>query len=69
MLALSAFAAGLLFGLGLIVSHMADPSKVLGFLDLAGRWDPSLAFVMGGAVAIDLAARKPVVSSRTSASF
>lgn len=52
MLALSAFAAGLLFGLGLIVSHMADPSKVLGFLDLAGRWDPSLAFVMGGAVAI-----------------
>jgi hypothetical protein len=52
MLALSAFAAGLLFGLGLIVSHMADPEKVLGFLDLAGRWDPSLAFVMGGAVAI-----------------
>ncbi|MGG1945370.1 YeeE/YedE family protein [Trinickia sp. NRRL B-1857] len=52
MLALSAFAAGLLFGLGLIVSRMADPEKVLGFLDLAGRWDPSLAFVMGGAVAI-----------------
>ncbi|MGN6653046.1 DUF6691 family protein [Trinickia sp.] len=49
---LSAFAAGLLFGLGLIVSHMADPAKVLGFLDLAGRWDPSLAFVMGGAVAV-----------------
>lgn len=52
MFALSAFAAGLLFGLGLIVSHMANPSKVLGFLDLAGRWDPSLAFVMGGAVAV-----------------
>ncbi len=52
MLALSGFAAGLLFGLGLIVSHMANPEKVLGFLDLAGRWDPSLAFVMGGAVAI-----------------
>ncbi|PMS14878.1 hypothetical protein C0Z18_29405 [Trinickia dabaoshanensis] len=52
MLALSALAAGLLFGLGLIVSHMADPAKVLGFLDLTGRWDPSLAFVMGGAVAI-----------------
>lgn len=52
MLPLSAFAAGLLFGLGLIVSHMANPAKVLGFLDLAGRWDPSLAFVMGGAIAI-----------------
>ena len=52
MLALSALAAGLMFGLGLIVSDMADPGKVLGFLDLAGRWDPSLAFVMGGAVTI-----------------
>lgn len=52
MLALSAFAAGLLFGLGLIVSQMANPEKVLGFLDLAGRWDPSLAFVMGGAVVV-----------------
>ncbi|HVW51795.1 MAG TPA: YeeE/YedE family protein [Trinickia sp.] len=52
MLALSGFAAGLLFGLGLIVSNMVNPEKVLGFLDLAGRWDPSLAFVMGGAVAI-----------------
>lgn len=52
MLALSALAAGLIFGLGLIFSDMADPGKVLGFLDLAGRWDPSLAFVMGGAVAI-----------------
>jgi hypothetical protein len=52
MLALSALAAGLLFGFGLIVSHMADPEKVLGFLDVAGPWDPSLAFVMGGAVGI-----------------
>ncbi|MGN6317275.1 DUF6691 family protein [Trinickia sp.] len=52
MLAFSALVAGLMFGLGLIVSDMADPAKVLGFLDLAGRWDPSLAFVMGGAVAI-----------------
>lgn len=49
---ISALLAGLLFGLGLIVSGMSDPSKVLGFLDLAGKWDPSLAFVMGGAVAI-----------------
>ena len=46
----SALLAGLLFGLGLIVSGMADPAKVLGFLDLAGAWDPSLAFVMAGAV-------------------
>lgn len=44
--------AGLVFGLGLIVSGMANPAKVLGFLDLAGRWDPSLAFVMAGAIAV-----------------
>ena len=44
--------AGLVFGLGLIVSGMANPAKVLGFLDLAGSWDPSLAFVMAGAVAV-----------------
>ena len=44
--------AGLVFGLGLIVSGMANPAKVLGFLDLAGIWDPSLALVMGGAIAI-----------------
>ncbi|WAX93423.1 YeeE/YedE family protein [Aminobacter sp. NyZ550] len=43
-------ALGLLFGIGLIVSGMSDPAKVLDFLDLAGTWDPSLAFVMGGAV-------------------
>jgi uncharacterized membrane protein YedE/YeeE len=46
------FAAGLIFGIGLVVSGMADPSKVLNFLDLAGQWDPSLALVMGGAVAV-----------------
>lgn len=46
--------AGLLFGLGLLVSGMADPHKVLGFLDLAGAWDPSLALVMGGAIAVAL---------------
>src|SRR5687767_67313 len=44
--------AGAVFGLGLIVSGMADPAKVLGFLDLAGAWDPSLAFVMGGAILV-----------------
>jgi len=53
---LAALSAGLLFGLGLIVSGMADPAKVLGFLDLAGQWDPSLALVMGGAIAIGLPA-------------
>ncbi|MCS3507827.1 MAG: DUF6691 family protein [Achromobacter spanius] len=52
MTALIAFVSGLVFGLGLIVSGMANPAKVLGFLDLAGPWDPSLAFVMGGAVLI-----------------
>ena len=43
---------GLLFGIGLVVSGMSDPAKVLNFLDLAGTWDPSLAFVMGGAVIV-----------------
>ena len=47
---------GLIFGLGLIISGMADPAKVLGFLDLAGRWDPSLALVMAGAIALGLVA-------------
>ena len=46
---LMGFLSGLVFGLGLIGSGMADPAKVLNFLDLAGTWDPSLAFVMGGA--------------------
>ena len=46
--------AGILFGLGLLVSGMANPAKVLNFLDLAGTWDPSLAFVMAGAIAVAL---------------
>ncbi|WP_313067488.1 DUF6691 family protein, partial [Achromobacter animicus] len=50
MAALYAFAAGLVFGLGLLISGLADPARVLGFLDLAGLWNPTLAFVMGGAV-------------------
>ncbi len=49
---LSAFGAGLVFGIGLLISGMANPEKVLGFLDLAGAWDPSLAFVMGGAIIV-----------------
>lgn len=49
---LLALASGALFGLGLGVSGMLDPAKVLGFLDLSGHWDPTLAFVMGGAVLV-----------------
>jgi len=49
---ISEFGIGLVFGLGLIISGMTDPGKVLGFLDLAGLWDPSLAFVMGGAILV-----------------
>ena len=48
----TAFFAGLVFGLGLILSGMVNPAKVLGFLDLAGAWDPSLAFVMAGAIGV-----------------
>lgn len=49
---LSEFAVGLLFGIGLILSGMTDPGKVIGFLDLFGLWDPSLALVMGGAILV-----------------
>lgn len=48
------FLTGLLFGLGLLLAGMASPSKVQGFLDLAGLWDPSLAFVMGGGIGVAL---------------
>lgn len=46
------FLAGLIFGIGLIISGMANPAKVLGFLDLAGNWDPSLMLVMAGAIGV-----------------
>ena len=49
---ISEFVVGLLFGMGLLLSGMADPAKVLGFLDLFGSWDPSLALVMGGAILV-----------------
>ena len=52
MFVFTSLLAGLVFGLGLIVSGMANPAKVLGFLDLGGAWDPSLALVMGGAIAV-----------------
>lgn len=51
---LTALLSGVLFGLGLIVAGMANPAKVLGFLDVAGTWDPSLALVMAGAIAVGL---------------
>ncbi len=53
---LSSFVVGLIFGIGLILAGMTDPSKVIGFLDLTGGWDPSLAFVMGGAILVGLIA-------------
>ena len=56
MNAVSAFVVGLLFGVGLIISGMTDPSKIIGFLDVAGAWDPSLACVMGGAVVVGFVA-------------
>ena len=52
MLVLTSLLSGLVFGLGLIVSGMANPAKVLAFLDLGGAWDPSLALVMAGAIAV-----------------
>lgn len=71
MRSLSGFLGGLVFGVGLVISGMADPAKVLNFLDLAGQWDPSLAFVMAGAastafVGYRLAWRrpKPVLADR-----
>lgn len=64
MAAFASLLAGLVFGLGLILSGMADPAKVLGFLDLAGTWDPSLALVMVGAIAVGLVAFT-AVKSRT----
>ena len=56
MAALIALLAGLVFGIGLLMSGMTDPAKVQGFLDLFGRWDPSLAFVMGGAIMVAIGA-------------
>jgi hypothetical protein len=67
MQSIGAFASGLVFGIGLILSGMTDPSKVIGFLDLAGQWDPSLAFVMVGAILIGIAGY--AVARRRAASF
>lgn len=54
MAVLAAFLVGLVFGTGITVAGMANPAKVLNFFDVAGAWDPSLAFVMGGALAVTL---------------
>ena len=56
MTLITSFLSGLVFGIGLIVAGMANPAKVKGFLDLAGNWDPSLALVMGGAIAVGVVA-------------
>jgi len=61
---LGALCAGVLFGVGLLVSGMANPAKVLNFLDVAGSWDPSLAFVMGGAVIVTLVGY-PLIQKRS----
>jgi uncharacterized protein len=58
---LSAFGAGLLFGVGLWLSGMANPRKVLDFLDITGNWDPSLLLVMAGAVAVTAIAFRPLL--------
>lgn len=62
---LTALVAGLLFGLGLIISGMSDPAKVIGFLDIAGAWDPSLIFVMGGAILVGLFAFRFAATRRS----
>jgi uncharacterized protein len=58
---LVALFSGVLFGLGLVVSGMVNPAKVLGFLDIAGDWDPTLAFVMGGALLVAVPAFRVIL--------
>lgn len=62
-LVIAAF-AGALFGAGLLISGMTQPAKVLAFLDIAGNWDPSLAFVMGGAIAVYAVAFRSISTRR-----
>jgi hypothetical protein len=61
---ISAFGAGLLFGVGLWLSGMANPRKVLDFLDVTGNWDPSLLVVMAGAVIVTATAFRPIIRRR-----
>jgi uncharacterized membrane protein YedE/YeeE len=67
MSAFAAFASGLVFGIGLLVAGMADPAKILGFLDIAGPWDPSLAVVMAGALPVSAVAY--AISRRRATSY
>lgn len=62
---LAALISGLLFGLGMTISGMADPAKVIGFLDVAGNWDPSLMFVMGGALLVFMPAYFLLIKPKT----
>ena len=61
---LAALACGLVFGLGLAISGMMNPAKVIGFLDVAGDWDPTLAFVMGGALLVAIPAYRAILEQR-----
>lgn len=65
MLVIMAFLCGLIFGAGLLISGLANPEKVLGFLDLSQAWDPSLAFVMIGAIAVGIIGFALVKSRKT----
>ena len=60
----ASLAAGLLFGLGLVISGMSNPAKILNFLDVFGAWDPSLAFVMAGAVAVTFVGYRLVLARK-----
>ncbi|ASI94985.1 YeeE/YedE family protein [Vibrio rotiferianus] len=61
--------SGILFGIGMVISGMADPAKVIGFLDITGAWDPSLSFVMGGALAIFVPAYLLLIKPRNESVF
>ena len=63
---LTVFIAGLIFGLGIIISGMVNPAKVIGFLDIFGNWDPSLAFVMIGAISVTMLGFKIVLRRKVS---
>ncbi len=65
MRSIAALAGGLIFGLGLAISQMVNPQKVLGFLDFTGDWDPSLVFVLGGAVVVAFIAFRLVLKRDT----
>ena len=62
---IAALIAGLVFGLGLVISQMVNPAKVIAFLDIFGNWDPSLAFVMGGALIVTAYCEMPKAEAKT----